>query len=155
MRWRAKEFDVQNFVQAGGVRLRTVAVCGSRDFDDFPFMVRRLDEVLYKHTREIERSDVFSDRRDLIFVSGNNPRRPRPKGVDDMVVWYCGDRIVPHIPFAADWETYGRAAGPIRNGRMLREAGPDLLVAFPGGNGTIDCCRQADGRNIPVWEIEP
>jgi hypothetical protein len=35
----------------------------------------------------------------------------------------------------ADWETHGRAAGPIRNEKMLTWK-PDLVVAFPGGDGT-------------------
>lgn len=32
----------------------------------------------------------------------------------------------------ADWSTHGKAAGPIRNARML-EWKPDLVVAFAGG----------------------
>lgn len=32
-------------------------------------------------------------------------------------------------PFPAEWEKYGRPAGPIRNRQMLKE-GPDLVVAF-------------------------
>lgn len=51
----------------------------------------------------------------------------------------------------ADWDTHGRAAGPIRNQHMAN-LGADLLIAFPGGRGTanmIGCARKA---GIPVWE---
>jgi hypothetical protein len=32
--------------------------------------------------------------------------------------------------FPADWEKYGRAAGPIRNSQMLKEGRPDVVVGF-------------------------
>jgi hypothetical protein len=33
-------------------------------------------------------------------------------------------------PFPADWQKYGRAAGPIRNSQMLKEGNPDVVVGF-------------------------
>ena len=36
--------------------------------------------------------------------------------------------------FAAEWEKHGRAAGPIRNQRMLDDGRPDLVVAFRAGH---------------------
>lgn len=36
----------------------------------------------------------------------------------------------------SQWDRYGRAAGPIRNQRMLDQFHPDLVVAFLGGKGT-------------------
>ena len=38
--------------------------------------------------------------------------------------------------YPADWDTYGRRAGFLRNKQMLEEGKPDLVVAFPGGKGT-------------------
>ena len=49
----------------------------------------------------------------------------------------------------ADWETHGRAAGPIRNEKMLTWK-PDLVVAFPGGVGTADMVRRAEAAGVPV-----
>jgi len=49
-------------------------------------------------------------------------------------------------PYPADWETYGRAAGPIRNQKMLDSEQINLCVAFPGGAGTADMvarCKKA------------
>jgi len=60
------------------------------------------------------------------------------------------------ILIRADWATYGRAAGPIRNGWMLDEE-PDLVLAFhpnlAESKGTADCVRQARKRGIPVEHI--
>ncbi len=60
-----------------------------------------------------------------------------------------------HAPFAAVWPAHGRAAGPIRNQRMLDEGKPDLVVAFPGGRGTADMVRRARAAGVPVKVIEP
>lgn len=54
--------------------------------------------------------------------------------------------------FKADWNKHGKAAGPIRNGEMLKDA--DMLIAFPGGRGTEDCIRQAKKKGIPVLRVE-
>jgi F420-dependent methylenetetrahydromethanopterin dehydrogenase len=58
--------------------------------------------------------------------------------------------------FRADWTTHGRAAGPIRNKRMLDEFEPHIVVAFsehPITKGTkhmVSIAREAD---IPVYVI--
>jgi len=57
---------------------------------------------------------------------------------------------IKHAPFRADWHAHGRAAGPIRNQRMIDEGKPDLVVAFPGGRGTADMVRRAVSAGIPV-----
>ncbi|MAK86557.1 MAG: hypothetical protein CMK96_06365 [Pseudomonas sp.] len=62
---------------------------------------------------------------------------------------------VKHLPFAADWNSHGKAAGPIRNSRMLKEGKPDLVVAFPGGRGTADMVRQARLAGVEVAEVLP
>ncbi|BBU58525.1 hypothetical protein KU6B_47900 [Mameliella alba] len=61
---------------------------------------------------------------------------------------------VKHLPFEADWHTHGRAAGPIRNRRMIEEGKPDLVVAFPGGRGTANMVNQARAAGIEVREVE-
>lgn len=59
------------------------------------------------------------------------------------------------VRYPADWEQYGKRAGPIRNEQMMKEAGADLVLAFPlfdsrGTRHTIDLAREA---GIPVQEI--
>jgi len=50
----------------------------------------------------------------------------------------------------ADWNTHGRAAGPIRNQQMLDEGKPELVVSFPGGRGTADMVRRVRAAGIEV-----
>lgn len=56
-------------------------------------------------------------------------------------------------PFKADWRRNGKAAGPIRNQRMLDEGKPDLVLAFPGGRGTADMVEKAKKAGVEVMEI--
>lgn len=51
-----------------------------------------------------------------------------------------------------DWEKHGRAAGPMRNARML-EWKPDVVIAFPGGRGTADMVRKARAAGVDVIEV--
>ena len=57
--------------------------------------------------------------------------------------------------FIANWTELDLAAGPIRNGIMLKaalqEAKPylPLLLAFPGNKGTRNCINQAEKLGIP------
>ena len=60
---------------------------------------------------------------------------------------------VKEAAFPPDWERHGRAAGPLRNQEML-DAGPDLVVAFPGGRGTADMIRRAKAVGIKVRVIQ-
>jgi hypothetical protein len=53
------------------------------------------------------------------------------------------------------WEFHCKAAGPIRNGNMLLLSKPDLVVAFPGGSGTVGMCKKAYAQSIPVIEVKP
>lgn len=60
---------------------------------------------------------------------------------------------VAHLCFPAEWNKYGNAAGPIRNGQMLREGKPDLVLAFGYGRGTDDMVTQARNAMLPVVRI--
>lgn len=57
----------------------------------------------------------------------------------------------------AEWNKYGKRAGPIRNIRMLEEFKPHLVLAFhnelKSSKGTVHCMKAAEARNIPVEHI--
>jgi len=72
----------------------------------------------------------------------------------DALAQAWAEEHVPQSYWPADWKKHGNAAGPIRNQAMV-DAGADLVVAFPGGRGTVDCVRRARKAGIPVKEIEP
>lgn len=59
--------------------------------------------------------------------------------------------------FKADWKQYGKAAGPIRNQKMLDKGKPDIVLAFHDdlehSKGTKDMVRRAELANIPVTVI--
>jgi len=84
---------------------------------------------------------------DIIIVNGN------AAGVDHASTDWAVCSYAPVEIYPADWGTHGKAAGPIRNQQML-DTGIDLVVAFPGGNGTADMIRRAIKAGVPVRFIE-
>lgn len=72
-------------------------------------------------------------------------------GWDAMARDYARTWEIPCETFDADWATCGRAAGPIRNRKMLREGQPDHVLAFAGGRGTNDMISVALTFDVPVW----
>ncbi len=60
---------------------------------------------------------------------------------------------IPQVVYPANWTGEGRAAGAIRNQRMLDHGKPDLVLAAPGGRGTADMVRRATAEGIPVVRL--
>ena len=56
--------------------------------------------------------------------------------------------------YSAQWNRYGKAAGPIRNQRMLDEGKPDIVIGFHDNieqsKGTKDMLNRARKAGIPV-----
>lgn len=75
------------------------------------------------------------------------------RGADTLAGMWAAYREVPCKAMPADWRTHGKAAGPLRNQKMLQEK-PDLVVAFPGGKGTLDMVTRALDANIEVDVVE-
>lgn len=53
--------------------------------------------------------------------------------------------------FPADWETYGKKAGPYRNRQMAEEA--DAVAVFPGGKGTDSMLWWAEKKKLQVFDF--
>ena len=70
-------------------------------------------------------------------------------GADTLAGEWARMEAIPCTEYPADWATHGRAGGVIRNQHML-EAGPDLVVAFPGGRGTRDMITRAGKAGVEV-----
>ena len=60
------------------------------------------------------------------------------------------------IEFAAEWDMFHKAAGPIRNRKMFKESDPDLILAFHDhperSKGTVDMVKVAEAANKSVWK---
>jgi hypothetical protein len=108
-----------------------VLVCGGRDYAD----VRALNEALDAIHREINVTRLIHG---------------AARGADSLGSAWARSRGIPAIAFPADWNKDGKAAGFVRNARMLREGGPDLVVAFPGGRGTAHMVSLAKAAGVPV-----
>lgn len=108
---------------------RRFLVCGGRDFDGHAWAFRTLDAL----TAGVE---------GVTIIQGG------ARGADAIARDWAKRRGVPCETFAADWRTHGRAAGPIRNQRMLDEGKPDYVVAFEGGRGTDDMLARAERAGV-------
>ena len=112
----------------------TVVVTGSRNWTDSA----AIREALMKQ---------LADHPELTVHVGD------ARGADAITRAVCGNLGIPFTVHYADWQKYGRAAGPMRNREMLNAANPDLVIAFPGADesrGTRDCMAAAEARKIPV-----
>lgn len=107
-----------------------IIVTGGRNYSD----VSKVFEVL----------DSYSP--NLVIQGGAN-------GADDLAVQWSFEREVDCKTYEANWELYGKAAGPIRNKLMLEENKDALVIAFPGGRGTDNCVKVAKELGIKVIEI--
>lgn len=97
---------------------------------------------------------------DVVVVTGACPPRwvHHPNGTSE---WVRGaDRIAEDAAeyygltlerHPAEWELYGRSAGPIRN-QMMVNLGADLCLAFikNASKGATGCAEMAEKARIPV-----
>lgn len=72
------------------------------------------------------------------------------KGIDSLTVKYCQNNNIPYNIFVANWDMYGKAAGPNRNADIIKNT--ELLIAFPlqDSKGTKDTMNKANNMGIPV-----
>lgn len=116
-----------------------VLITGDRDWtDDFP-----IDVIIAG----------------LVSLAGPEPLillHGKARGADSLADQWKSCAGIDVRPFPADWDTYRRSAGPIRNRQMLDEQ-PDLVIAFHDdlaiSKGTKDCVEEAARRGIPVWHL--
>ena len=108
-----------------------IVVTGSRYQEDMGFVSARLDAI--HANRPITR-----------LAHGDC------KGTDTLAAEWATSRGIETAAYPADWERWGRGAGPRRNAEMLEAEHPDLVIAFPGGRGTADLVAKAVRRGIAV-----
>jgi hypothetical protein len=78
------------------------------------------------------------------------------RGADTIAGWLAEQRGLQVMEFPAQWQKYGKSAGPIRNKQMLDEGKPDKVYAFYSdkkkSRGTANMAKQAKKAGIPTWE---
>lgn len=111
-----------------------VLVCGGRDYSD----AKSLNMVL----------DVVHSANPVVMLIHGAAR-----GADTLAEKWAEANGVTSNAYPADWKRDGRAAGPIRNQRMLDECKPHIVIAFPGGKGTEDMISRADAAGVPVVRV--
>ncbi|WP_273837245.1 SLOG family protein [Halococcus sp. PRR34] len=60
------------------------------------------------------------------------------RGVDQLGEDWAGERGIPVERFPADWNTHGKAAGPIRNEKMAEYADALVAIHVNESRGTAD-----------------
>lgn len=128
-----------------GVSIMTrIIIACSRKFNDYQKMLKVLDELGIHLMNTIDPVEIVTG-----YVSG----------VDTLGERFANAYGYKLKIFPADWSTYGRSAGPIRNEQMARYAAAadrGLLVAFPVGEsrGTRNMIKFARQYGLEVEVIE-
>lgn len=121
-----------------GPALRRVLICGSR-YWNCPGLARRILVAIRA------RGGPF------VLVHGD------ARGVDAAFRDAARALGIPDEPHPADWETYGRSAGPIRNKTMV-DRGATFVVAvskdLSKSRGTANCIGLALAAGIPVYHVD-
>ena len=123
-----------------------VLVCGSRDIRDWKFVFNKLDFLLSK-------KDLSS----VVLIHGDQKSFDKHleiyHGADYFAKLWAKERNVKQIPFPADWDNFGKSAGPIRNKQLVNE-NPDACVGFLGRNsknsGTKNMLKLCEDKGIPI-----
>lgn len=117
-----------------------VIVAGSRTFLDYDLMCRELDNLFWI-------SPEFENR-DVKIVSG------MADGADTLAIRYADEHQLTKILFPANWKSYKRIAGFLRNEDMLTIA-THLVVFWDGkSSGTRHMIEIARAKGIPVWGLK-
>ena len=114
-----------------------VLVCGARDWTDRNMIADTLQSIAL---RAAKRGAI------LEIVHGDAPGADRLAGEVGAQI----GAIVRTMP--AEWSSFGRAAGPIRNRAMLQQLRPEIVLAFHDhidrSRGTADMVRAATRAGV-------
>lgn len=110
-----------------------VLVCGGRNFTD--------TEIAYNFLNDLHKQYQFTQ-----VISGG------ARGADSLADSWPRINDIESIVVPAEWNKFGKAAGHIRNMKMVDEHHPNLVIAFPGGKGTTNMIQYSKRNKIKVIE---
>ncbi len=112
---------------------KRIVIAGSRYFNNYDLFCCIVDKYLCRIRKEYE----------LTILSGHC------SGTDLMAERYANENNLKLEIFPADWQRFGRSAGPKRNKQMVDIA--DYAIAFSsGGRGTASLIGLARQKGIPI-----
>lgn len=118
-----------------------VLIAGSRDFNDFELLEKAVKHYLKQYGLH---------RQDIEVVSGG------ARGADKLGEQFANKYNIKLTIFPADWNTYGKSAGYIRNEQMIKYIDDTGIVfAFwdSQSHGTAHIIKLANKYNIKVHVI--
>lgn len=120
--------------------MKRILITGSRDWTDVDRIHRALVEVW---------NDDLACDPEIILIHG------AATGADTIAGEIATAFGWSMEVYPADWERFGKAAGPIRNNQMVA-TGADVCLAFPMAHsrGTVHCMKAAERAGIPVRVYE-
>lgn len=115
--------------------MNRVIVAGGRDFNDYELLKNKLNIYL-------------SNLEDVTIVSGG------ARGADLLGEKYAKEKGLRLAMFPADWNTYGKSAGSVRNRQMAEYS--DYLVAFWDGKsrGTSNMIKTAEELGLKIKVVK-
>ena len=115
-----------------------VTIAGPRDYTDNEFVINILDgllsNIVTKHNRRVH------------IIEGG------AYGVDALAKLYALQNKLPYTEVKADWDKYGRSAGPRRNQKMA-EMSDYCIVFYKGTRGSASMIAEALKQNVPVYVV--
>ena len=141
---------------------KRILVCGSQWWARIPYENLGYDEATKEKIKNInfEQLKMFYDVMNFFYhdpdfnikciIEGD------AKGADRLAGKWADLKGIGKAVYPADWDKYGKKAGPIRNKQMLDEGKPDCVIAFLTKNsrGTRNMVSQADKAGVKVFKVE-
>lgn len=119
-----------------------ILITGSRRLEDFDYVKSVIDTL-----------DHLCQGQQVTLIHG------AAKGADSLAAEAAEAYGWKIKPYYAEWKKYGKAAGPIRNSKMLSEENPDIVLAFWDGStshsGTFDMMTRANANQSCVLFVYP
>lgn len=117
-------------------------VCGGRDYSDYEYLTNKLNKFVESILK------IKGLETDFILIHGGCT------GADIMSgFWAETHKEIRVLVFNADWKTFGKKAGFVRNKQMIEEGDPEFVIAFGGGKGTQNMIDMARNSQIKVLAI--
>lgn len=113
-----------------------VLVTGGRKFNDVKLVAAVLHDTLIT-------ARSISGRRMVVVQGGAD-------GADAHAEKWAKAWKVPYFTIPAEWGRFSKGAGGVRNEQMLDWLPIDMVIALPGGTGTLDMVTRATEKGIAV-----